>query len=135
MHKIANELDNLYMQNSRHDMNTTLSTLICDALISPAIAPERMVMEHAMLIAALHANVGTEVGANLLETLVDRFHQMTENGIEQYDVEDKTLDNVVFTLCHMYTFKVSASFFHNQIRNRIYPNFILFIDLSPSFNL
>lgn len=107
MHKIATELDNLYMQNSRHDMNTTLSTLICDALISPALAPERMAMEHAMLIAALHANVGTEVGANLLETLVDRFHQMIEMGIEQYDVEDKTLDNVVFILCHMYTFKVS----------------------------
>lgn len=107
MHKIATEMDNLYMQNSRHDMNTTLSTLICDALISSALAPERMVMEHAMLIAALHANVGTEVGANLLESLVDRFHQMIETGIEQYDVEDKTLDNIVFVLCHMYTFKVS----------------------------
>lgn len=135
MHKIANELDNFYMQNSRHDMNTTLSTLISDALISPALAPERMVMEHTMLIAALHANVGTEVGANLLETLVDRFHQMIETGIEQYDVEDKTLDNVVFVLCHMYTFKVSkietvASFFSQN-------NVFLFscIDLSSSFNL
>lgn len=109
MHKIATELDNLYMQNARHDMNTTLSALICDALISSALAPERMVMEHAMLIAALHANVGTEVGANLLESLVDRFHQMIEAGIEQYDVEDKTLDNIVFILCHMYTFKVSTT--------------------------
>lgn len=106
MHKITTELDNLYMQNSRHDMNTTLTTLICDALISQVLAPERMVMEHALLIAALHANVGTEVGANLLETCVDRFHNMIENGIEQYDVEDKTLDNVIFLMCHMYTFKV-----------------------------
>lgn len=109
MHKITTEIDNLYMQNSRHDMNTTLSALICDALISRVLAPERMVMEHALLIAALHANVGTEVAANLLENLIDRFHQMHTNGIEQYDVEDKTLDNVIFVLCHMYTFKVRAA--------------------------
>lgn len=106
MHKIATEIDNLYMRNSRHDMNTTLTALICDALISHVLAPERMVMEHALLIAALHANVGTEVGANLLENLVDRFHQMLNAGIEQYEIEDKTLDNVIFILCHMYTFKV-----------------------------
>lgn len=110
MHKICTEIDNLYMRNSRNDMNTTLSALICDALISHVLAPERMVMEHALLIAALHANVGTEVGANLLENLVDRFHQMLRDGIDQYDVEDKTLDNVIFILCHMYTFKVSAVF-------------------------
>lgn len=111
MHKICTEIDNLYMRNSRNDMNTTLSALICDSLISTALAPERMVMEHAMLIAALHANVGTEVGANLLENLVDRFHQMLRNSIDQYDVEDKTLDNVIFILCHMYTFKVSVDQF------------------------
>lgn len=111
MHKICTEIDNLYMRNSRNDMNTTLSVLICDALISHSLAPERMVMEHALLIAALHANVGTEVGANLLENLVDRFHQMLQDGIDQYDVEDKTLDNVIFILCHMYTFKVSKFFF------------------------
>lgn len=108
MHKITTEIDNLYMKNSRHDMNSTLSALICDALISRALAPERMVMEHSLLIAALHANVGIEVAANLLENLVDRFNQMMKNGIEQYDVEDKTLDNIIFILCHMYTFKVNS---------------------------
>lgn len=106
MHKISSEIDNLYMQNSRYDMNTTLAILISDALISHSLAPERMVMEHALLVAALHANVGTEVGANMLENLVDRFHKMIEHGIAGYDVEDKTLDNIIFLLCHMYTFKV-----------------------------
>lgn len=109
MHKIATDIDNLYMQNSRHDMNNTMSTLIVDALITNVLAPERMVMEHMMLIAVLHANVGTEVGAHMLEVLIDRFHVMFRNGIEQYDVEDKTLDNVVLILCHMYTFKVSVN--------------------------
>lgn len=109
MHKIATDIDNLYMQNSRHDMNNTIATLIVDALITNVLAPERMVMEHMMLVAALHANVGTEVGAHILEVLIDRFHGMLKSGIEQYEVEDKTLDNIVLILCHMYTFRVSAS--------------------------
>lgn len=108
MHKIATDIDNLYMQNSRYDMNNTMATLIVDALITNVLAPERMVMEHMMLIAVLHANVGTEVGAHMLEVLIDRFHGMLQNGIEQYEVEDKTLDNIVFILCHMYTFRVSV---------------------------
>lgn len=106
MHKIATDIDNLYMQNARYDMNNTLTTLICDALITHSLAPERMVIEHMMLVSVLHANVGIEVGAHMLEVVIDRFNGMIYNGIEQYEVDDKTLDNLVFILSHMYTFKV-----------------------------
>lgn len=107
MHKISTDIDDLYMKNSRNDMNNTLSTLIYDALVTNVLAPERMVMEHAMLIAVLHANIGSEVGAHFLQTLIDRFMLMLDDGIERYAIEDKTLDNILFILCHMYTFKVS----------------------------
>lgn len=107
MHKISTYIDNLYMQNSRYDMNNTMTTLITDSLITNVLAPERMVMEHMMLMAVLHANVGTEVGAHLLEVLIDRFHGMLKNGIEQYQIENKTLDNIVLILSHMYTFGAS----------------------------
>lgn len=106
MHKITTDIDNLYMNNPRHDMNETLTGLICDALISKAIAPERMVLEHALLLAALHANVGSEVGAHILQVLVNKFDTMFNQGVERFSVEDKTLDNVVLILCHMYTFRV-----------------------------
>lgn len=62
MYKIVTDIDNLYMQNSRYDMNLTLTSLIFESLVSNALAPERMVLEHMLLIAALHANVGSEVG-------------------------------------------------------------------------
>lgn len=134
MHKIATDIDNLYMQNPRHDMNNTLATLIVDALITNVLAPERMVMEHMMLVAALHANVGTEVGAHMLEVLIDRFHGILQNGIEQYQVEDKTLDNVVLILCHMYTFKVSARM---AFTDKHEPNMICisFADFPTQFSL
>lgn len=134
MHKITTDIDNLYMQNPRHDMNETLTALICDAIISNALSPERMVLEHALLIAALHANIGSEVGAHILQTLINRFDAIFRQGIDQLSVEDKTLDNVLLLLCHMYTFRVSKSVFniHSSILrffliwNIIY--FLLFID-------
>lgn len=72
MHKIVTDIDNLYMQNPRYDMNITLTALIVDSLVSNVLAPERMVLEHMLLIAALHANVGSEVGKFVI-IYVNRF--------------------------------------------------------------
>lgn len=105
MHKIATDIDGLYMQNSRNDMNNTLTSLITEALISNVLAPERLVLEHALLITVLHANVGSEVGAHFLQTLVTSFDEKLKK-IDEYEVENKELDNYVFILCHLYTFKI-----------------------------
>jgi nucleolar MIF4G domain-containing protein 1 len=43
-------------------MNESLTDLLFDSLVAQVITPERLMMEHAMLVAVLHANVGTEVG-------------------------------------------------------------------------
>jgi nucleolar MIF4G domain-containing protein 1 len=43
-------------------MNASLTDLLLESLVAEVITPERLVMEHAMLVAILHANVGTEVG-------------------------------------------------------------------------
>lgn len=107
MHKIASDIDQMYMKNSRNDMNNTLTQLIMESLISNVIAPERLVLEHALLIAVLHANVGSEVGSHFLQAIIDKFDEMFVN-IDQYDIENKELDNVLYIICHMYTFKVSV---------------------------
>lgn len=105
MHKIVTEIEQLYMQNSRHDMNESITKLLTDALISRSLSPERMVLEHCLLIAALHANVGTEVGAHFLTELVKRFDSLAKK-FTSLEVDDKELDNVVQLLCHLYTYKV-----------------------------
>jgi nucleolar MIF4G domain-containing protein 1 len=43
-------------------MNESLTDLLFETLVAEVITPERLIMEHAMLVAILHANVGTEVG-------------------------------------------------------------------------
>ena len=44
-----------------------------NSLVAPVHTPTRLVMEHVMLLAILHANVGTEVGAHILQTVVKTF--------------------------------------------------------------
>jgi nucleolar MIF4G domain-containing protein 1 len=43
-------------------MNEALTDLLFESLVAHVLTPERLIMEHAMLVAILHANVGTEVG-------------------------------------------------------------------------
>lgn len=62
MHNIASQIENLYMNNSRNDMSETLTGLIVESLVSEVITPERLLIEHVVLIIVLHANVGIEVG-------------------------------------------------------------------------
>lgn len=66
MHSIANQIETLYMSNSRNDMSETLTTLLLESLVSTVSTPERLLMEHMLLIAVLHANVGSEVGEFIL---------------------------------------------------------------------
>lgn len=60
--RIAIDIENLYMQHARYDMNTTLTELIISALVSNVLSKERMVLEHMLLVATLHANIGSEIG-------------------------------------------------------------------------
>ena len=53
------------MSHSRNNMNESLTDLLFDSLVVPVLTPERLIMEHAMLVTILHANVGTEVGGYL----------------------------------------------------------------------
>ncbi|XP_035790197.1 nucleolar MIF4G domain-containing protein 1 homolog [Anopheles albimanus] len=105
VHRISIELDNLYMQNARFDMNSTLTSLLLEALVAPTLTPERMVLEHTLLVAILHANVGSEVGSHFLETVVERFLALLQT-IATDENEAKQLDNCVQILCHLYTFDI-----------------------------
>ncbi|XP_066254134.1 nucleolar MIF4G domain-containing protein 1 homolog [Euwallacea similis] len=103
MHNIANQIEELYMTNSRNDMNETLTALITESLICTVMTPERLLLEHMLLIAVLHANVGNEVGAHFLQTIAKCFDNLTKSD---QNVENKTLDNVVNVLAQLYNFKV-----------------------------
>ncbi|CAG9129594.1 unnamed protein product [Plutella xylostella] len=62
LHWACTSIENLYSNNSRHSVNSCLATLWLEATAPAQAAPPRLVAEHAALLAALHANVGQEVG-------------------------------------------------------------------------
>ena len=66
MQVISSSVEALYLENSRGAVNAALTSLTLEALVTPTLAPERIVSETAMLHAVLHSNVGTEIGKQLL---------------------------------------------------------------------
>ncbi|KAH8296576.1 hypothetical protein KR054_008075 [Drosophila jambulina] len=105
LHKIAAGIEALYMKNSRYNMNDTLTKLLQEALLGSTRTNERMVQEHMVLLAYLHAQIGSEIGAHFLQTFVELFDGHVKN-IASLEVEDKQLNNLILILCYMYMFKI-----------------------------
>ncbi|XP_030758082.1 nucleolar MIF4G domain-containing protein 1 homolog [Sitophilus oryzae] len=120
MHNIASQIESLYMNNSRNDMNESLTSLVLDSLVSNVSTPERLLMEHVLLITVLHANVGTEVGAHFLQCVIEKFQSFLNNA---QNVEDKSLDNVVSVLAQMYNFKIFDAKLLYEILQKLAENF------------
>ncbi|CAI9571724.1 unnamed protein product, partial [Staurois parvus] len=104
MASISGQLEELYMTNSRKDMNDTVTSILCNACITPARMQDRLMMEHVLLIAILHHTVGIEVGAHILESVVKQFHDLHQ------DIgESKECDNLLTFIGHLYNFHVIDS--------------------------
>ncbi|XP_051559599.1 nucleolar MIF4G domain-containing protein 1 [Myxocyprinus asiaticus] len=102
MASISSQLEELYMSTSRKDMNDTLTEVLLAACVTPALMPERLLMEHILLVSVLHHAVGLEVGANFLETVVRQF----DKTYSQLDTTNKECDNLVSIIAHLYNFHV-----------------------------
>ncbi|XP_018316596.1 nucleolar MIF4G domain-containing protein 1 homolog isoform X2 [Mycetomoellerius zeteki] len=120
MHTIANQIEEMYMSNSRNDMNVMLSTLMMESIVAPILTPDRLICEHMMLIAILHANVGTEVGAHFLLIIVKKLHYILE---ESHCVKNKELDNIILMISHLYNFKVYGHRLLYQILGKLAAKF------------
>ncbi|XP_073843771.1 nucleolar MIF4G domain-containing protein 1 homolog [Musca autumnalis] len=105
LHKISSGIEEMYMKNSRFNMNETLNKLLQEALVSRVMSNERMVQEHMVLLAYLHAHIGSEIGAHFLQMFVEQFDGFLKD-IDNLQQEDKRLNNVVLLLSYMYVFKI-----------------------------
>ncbi|KAM8731819.1 nucleolar MIF4G domain-containing protein 1 [Acanthopagrus schlegelii] len=104
MASISGQLEELYMSCSRKDMNDTLTDVLLAACVTPALMPDRLLMEHVLLVSILHNAVGLEVGAHFLETVVRQFDAVYKNP-----TEGKECDNLVAIVGHLYNFQVVHS--------------------------
>uniref|UniRef100_A0A3B3BCT6 Nucleolar protein with MIF4G domain 1 n=1 Tax=Oryzias melastigma TaxID=30732 RepID=A0A3B3BCT6_ORYME len=97
---ICNQLNELFMSYSRKDMNDTLTEVLLAACVTTTLMPDRLVMEHVLLVSILHHSVGLEVGAHFLETVVRRFDEVYKTSSE-----GKECDNLVAIVAHLYNFQ------------------------------
>ncbi|KAE8279799.1 Nucleolar MIF4G domain-containing protein 1 SGD1-like protein [Larimichthys crocea] len=104
MASICGQLEELYMSCSRKDMNDTLTEVLLAACVTPALMPDRLLMEHVLLVSVLHHAVGLEVGAHFLETVVRKFDEVYKNP-----TEGKECDNLVAIIGYLYNFQVVHS--------------------------
>ncbi|XP_039983203.1 nucleolar MIF4G domain-containing protein 1 isoform X2 [Xiphias gladius] len=104
MASISVQLEELYMSCSRKDMNDTLTEVLLAACVTPTLMPDRLLMEHVLLVSVLHHAVGLEVGAHFLETVVRKFDELYKNPSE-----GKECDNLVAIVAHLYNFQVVHS--------------------------
>ena len=75
MHGDAREVEGFYRQFSRNVVNTTITDLLMSSLVAQVYTPIRLVMEHVMLLAIFHVNVGTEVKRFSTDySLLETFH-------------------------------------------------------------
>ena len=62
---ICSQIENFYNNNSKNDMNDMITELLFDSLIMQTLTPERLVQEHALMVAVLSSNVGIEVSFDI----------------------------------------------------------------------
>lgn len=106
MQPICHQVEGMYMKYSRNDINETLFSLVSDLVLTPVITAPRLILEEAMLVSLLHANIGPEVGAYFLQHLVEKLDSLFNTS--DYG-EGKICNNVLTFISHLYNFKVTHS--------------------------
>ena len=101
---IAKFVEGSYRQHARNDVNQTITDLLISALVAPTLTPNRLVMEHVMLLAILHANVGTEVGAHFLQNIVRLFSTTYVNASDAEEL--KEAHNLLLIISYVFSFKM-----------------------------
>ncbi|XP_029206325.1 nucleolar MIF4G domain-containing protein 1-like isoform X2 [Acropora millepora] len=105
MYVISNEIENLFLHNSRNDMNKILTDIILDSCVSVSLMPDKLLMEHIMLLTILASRIGMEVGAFFIEKLAEVFDSLHDCEKDSYG-QGKECVNVVALFAYLYNFKV-----------------------------
>ncbi|NWV00978.1 NOM1 protein, partial [Upupa epops] len=134
---ISGQIEELYMANSRKDMNETLTDILMNACVTAVAMPARLLMEHMLLVSVLHHNIGIEVGAHFLEAVVKKFDEVCRS-----DAEGKECENLLALIAHLYNFRVVHSLLVFDILKKLISTFtekeielILFLLKNVGFSL
>ncbi|KAK9480362.1 armadillo-type protein [Lipomyces japonicus] len=98
---ISIELQQLFLNNPRQNMISTISSLILSMTAQSAVLLDSFSLVYAALIASLYKQVGLDFGASFVQQLVEDF-----DSYYKEDSSEKKCSNLMVLLSHLYTFQV-----------------------------
>lgn len=101
---IVNEINGLYLTNSRHGVNETLISTILDSIIQQGRLLDTFVYLHASLVTAIYRLQGVEFAAFFVQTLVEKFEKYLQEG-----KSGKEVSNMASLLSSVYQFQLISS--------------------------
>lgn len=100
---IVEEVECLFHENSRNDMNRTLTDCLLASCTSASRVGDQILMDSILLLGILHNSVGVEVGSYFVEILAKKL----EDGYEQDRKKPtKASVNVVMLFAFLYTLEM-----------------------------
>lgn len=132
---ILNDIEGLYRTNPRQHVTSTLVDLLLTSVCEPTSLPDTLIILPAGFIAAIYKIIGTDFGAQVVQHLVELFHEHYSraetsgaNGSTSGASEiSKETSNLITLLAEMYNFQVVGS-------NLIFDYIRLFLDQLSELN-
>ncbi|KAF9451893.1 hypothetical protein P691DRAFT_772745 [Macrolepiota fuliginosa MF-IS2] len=120
---IIDSIEELYRNNRRHDVTSSITTLVIEGISSHSMLLDSYVVLHAALISSLHKVIGIEFAAYFVQNVVtnyERHHSALQSSEENMssDVQPQTQDqesngkecsNLMVLLSELYNFQVISS--------------------------
>ncbi|KAK0223272.1 hypothetical protein IW262DRAFT_1458274 [Armillaria fumosa] len=109
---ILDGVEEQYRKHRRHDVTSTITTLIIEGISSHSSLLDSYVVLHAAFVSSLHKIVGIEFAAYFIQTLVSSYekHYQTLDSDPSTEVDEeikgKECSNLIVLLSELYNFQV-----------------------------
>ncbi|KAL4072651.1 hypothetical protein V8B97DRAFT_1885612 [Scleroderma yunnanense] len=115
MTTVLDGIEEVYRKHRRHDVTSTLSTLIIEGVSSHAMLLDSFVVLHAAFISSMHRLIGVEFAAFVVQSIVTSYEHhlahadgVPSHGADPSEDRGKECSNLVVLLSELYNFQVIA---------------------------
>ncbi|KAF9223784.1 ARM repeat-containing protein [Gyrodon lividus] len=115
MSTVLDSIEEIYRKHRRHDVTSSLTTLIIDGISSHAMLLDSFVVLHAAFVSSMHKLIGVEFAAFVVQNTVSSYELHLQNyesgvpsphGSEKSEDLGKECSNLIVLLSELYNFQV-----------------------------
>ncbi|KAI0091308.1 hypothetical protein BDY19DRAFT_991875 [Irpex rosettiformis] len=109
---ILDSVEEIYRNNRRHDVTSTIGTLVIDGIASHSMLLDSYVVLHAAFIASLHKIIGVEFAAYFVQSVITTYErhfsslQTSSVDLAVDEMLGKECSNLIVLLSELYNFQV-----------------------------